>query len=65
VSTPSERHSRGANLSFLDGHSEYRRWRFTPKMNDFARRGPPVNAADREDLRWLVERTPYWDWLNR
>jgi prepilin-type processing-associated H-X9-DG protein len=65
VATPSERHSRGANMSFVDGHSEYHRWRFTPKMQGSGRWERPVNAADREDLRWLVERTPYWDCLNR
>jgi prepilin-type N-terminal cleavage/methylation domain-containing protein/prepilin-type processing-associated H-X9-DG protein len=61
--TPSERHTRGANLSFVDGHSEYHRWRFTPKKQGIGNWGPPVNAADRQDLYWLVVRTPLWDWM--
>jgi prepilin-type N-terminal cleavage/methylation domain-containing protein/prepilin-type processing-associated H-X9-DG protein len=66
---PGERHTRGANLSFLDGHVEYHRWKFTPKP---VRMGPvapvaffAVNEQDRADLLWLIERTPYWYWPQR
>ena len=65
ASTPGERHNLGANLGFLDGHVEYRRWRFTPKRQTPDAMGPAVNEADREDGRWLLERTPFWDWSGR
>jgi len=63
---PGEGHSRGANLSFLDGHVDAHRWRFTPKryvpdggMNK------PQNEADKQDLMWLLDRTHYGQYLKR
>ena len=58
VSVPSRYHSRGANLSFADGHAEHKRWRD-------ARTSPPIDyAADiplsgpgTEDLSWLQFRS--------
>ncbi|MBI3418128.1 MAG: hypothetical protein HY043_22800 [Verrucomicrobia bacterium] len=59
---PGERHGRGANLSFLDGHVDFHRWKFTPKR--FVSPGqPPVNALDLQDLTWLHERTHIGIWL--
>src|SRR5262249_51645130 len=52
---PAERHGKGANLSFLDGHVTGKRWRFTPKK--YAGRSPPKNAADRDDMMWLKDRS--------
>ncbi len=52
---PSDRHRQGDNLSFVDGHVEYHRWRW-PKPYDlftFA-----VNQPDVQDYRWLQERLP-------
>jgi prepilin-type processing-associated H-X9-DG protein len=52
---PSDRHSVGANVSFLDGHVEHHRWRW-PKPHDFS--APFKNDLDLQDLRWLQERLP-------
>ncbi len=54
---PGERHGRGANLSFLDGHVDGHRWLFTPKRYVPGSGSPPVNALDRQDLMWLLDRT--------
>jgi prepilin-type processing-associated H-X9-DG protein len=51
---PGERHGKGANLSFLDGHVAPKRWRFTPRK--YTGRAAAQNAADREDMMWLQER---------
>jgi general secretion pathway protein G len=64
--TPGERHLRGANLAFIDGNVQYHRWRFTPKLaRGDSTSGPVVNDLDRQDLLWLLERTPYWYWDKR
>lgn len=48
---PAQRHSRGANISFADGHVEYWRWRW-PKV--FRYYGQQVaNAEELKDLRRL------------
>jgi prepilin-type N-terminal cleavage/methylation domain-containing protein/prepilin-type processing-associated H-X9-DG protein len=58
--TPGQRHSLGANLSFLDGHVESHRWRYAGRQHLEAQYQRAVNPADRGDLLWLVQRTPYW-----
>ena len=65
--TPGERHSKGANLTYLDGHVESHRWLFTPKLNMGCDQGltSAKSELDRNDHRWLLERTPYWDWPKR
>ncbi len=61
--TPGERHRNASSLSFLDGHAESHRWLHTPKLNTGCQQiSNAVNERDRNDLRWLLERTPYWDW---
>ena len=52
---PTDRHNRGANLSFVDGHVEFHRWR-APKPH----KNINVLAKDDdfEDLRWLQARVP-------
>ena len=58
VSQPGERHGKGANLSFLDGHVERHRWLFTPKRSNSPEVGsPPVNDLDRQDLMWIIDRS--------
>jgi prepilin-type processing-associated H-X9-DG protein len=66
---PAVRHSRGANLSFIDGHADYHRWKYEGRerrIRDMLT--SPVVAtdkADQEDLMWLIQRTPYWYWAQR
>ncbi|MBI4658874.1 MAG: DUF1559 domain-containing protein [Verrucomicrobia bacterium] len=53
---PTDRHNRGVNLSFVDGHVEHYRW-LAPKR--FTRHGQaPVSDLDERDLAWQAERTP-------
>jgi prepilin-type processing-associated H-X9-DG protein len=51
---PADRHSQGANLSFLDGHAGHHRW-MSP-MN--AANWPKPNPGDAPDHSWLVARLP-------
>lgn len=60
---PGERHQGGANLTFLDGHAEHHKWRFTPKEAISTYPHRPVNDLDLEDMRWLVQRTAAWQRL--
>ena len=57
VFQPSDRHNRGANLSFADGHVDFKRWR-CPKRLDPAQNTHAANALDLEDLRWLQAGLP-------
>jgi len=57
---PGERHAGGANLSFLDGHVEPHRWKFTPKIPISPSGHRPVNELDLEDMRWLVQHGAAW-----
>ena len=55
INSPGDWHNGGCNLSFADGHVEYKRWR-APKsalLDDPAE--PPDDLAD---LRWLQDRIP-------
>jgi hypothetical protein len=47
-------------VSFLEGHVEWHRWRFTPKVPISPDGHRPVNALDLEDLRWLVQHGAAW-----
>lgn len=51
--SPGDWHNRGCNLSFADGHVEYRHWR-APKSSNFD--DPAEPPDDLEDLRWLQDR---------
>lgn len=47
----------GANVSFADGHTKFHKWNYPKRI----RTGPELgirNAADLEDLRWLLSRVP-------
>jgi prepilin-type N-terminal cleavage/methylation domain-containing protein/prepilin-type processing-associated H-X9-DG protein len=46
---PSDRHSRGMNLSFCDGHCEYWKWSYPKQMQGLGE--GVVNNDDLEDLR--------------
>ena len=53
---PTDRHSRGCNLSFADGHVQFHRWK-APKDS---RAGHPAVqvGGDREDHTWLLDGLP-------
>ncbi len=65
ANTPGELHNLGASIAFLDGHTAFQRWRHTPKRNTGEQGANCVNEADRRDLCWLLEHSPYWDWPRR
>jgi prepilin-type processing-associated H-X9-DG protein len=56
VTQPGDRHGLGANLSFLDGHVDFHRWRFTPKRYVPGGMNPPQNPLDKQDLMWILDR---------
>ena len=54
---PGERHGRGANLSFLDGHVASHRWLYTPKhMLVYQGPTPIANNLDNQDVLWVLDR---------
>jgi prepilin-type N-terminal cleavage/methylation domain-containing protein/prepilin-type processing-associated H-X9-DG protein len=48
---PSDRHNRGLNLSFTDGHCEYWKWRAPKNIQNLSE--PAAGADDLQDLRRL------------
>jgi prepilin-type N-terminal cleavage/methylation domain-containing protein/prepilin-type processing-associated H-X9-DG protein len=62
---PGERHDRGANLSFLDGHVASHRWLFTPKRYVSDLGSLTVNDLDRQDLMWIIDRSHFGQWRKR
>lgn len=57
---PGYRHDGGANLSFLDGHVEHHKWKYQDRVPVSPQGNRPVNEADLEDMRWLVQRGASW-----
>ncbi len=55
LSLPSDRHQQGANLSFLDGHTDHFRWGNRKRFRQF---DVPAKA-DREDLERLAACLPH------
>jgi prepilin-type N-terminal cleavage/methylation domain-containing protein len=53
---PSDRHSQGANLSFVYGHVEHWRWKYPKLLQGWQL--PAVNDADLADLRRMQEGVP-------
>jgi prepilin-type processing-associated H-X9-DG protein/prepilin-type N-terminal cleavage/methylation domain-containing protein len=51
---PADRHNRGANLSFLDGHVEHHPWLAPKRFLHYAQ--APLNSADERDLAWQAQR---------
>lgn len=66
VDLPSDRHSQGANVSFLDGHVEHRSWK-APKVWESQPQMYNKEGGDEMDLRWLQDKIPpklarsFWD----
>jgi prepilin-type processing-associated H-X9-DG protein len=59
VSLPSERHGGGDNVSFADGHVEFRRWLWQRNPKAYSgTRSRAANASDAEDIRWVQNRIP-------
>lgn len=58
IDLPADRHNKGANLSFADGHAEHWRWQ-TPKV--FKRyMQAATDPGDRQDMRRLQECIRQW-----
>jgi prepilin-type processing-associated H-X9-DG protein len=55
-STPADRHDRGCNLSFADGHVEYWRWLWPKSAN--LNNQTTVNSKELRDLRRLQSSVP-------
>jgi prepilin-type processing-associated H-X9-DG protein len=53
---PADRHGRGANVAFCDGHVEHHRWKWPKEHKNGIT--PVENDQDLQDLRWLQERLP-------
>ncbi len=56
IEMPTDRHNRGCNLSFLDGHVEHWPWRWPKRFVRYHQ--PPANEADRQDLYRLQNTVP-------
>ncbi len=59
---PGERHNRGGNFSFIDGHAEHKRWLYPGKRDRPAQSTPPVNDLDRRDVNWVMNRNHVGQW---
>ena len=62
ASHPTERHSGGANMAFLDGHVDLHRWQFSRVGTERKPSYKPVTKGDKADLLWLYRRTPLNFW---
>jgi prepilin-type N-terminal cleavage/methylation domain-containing protein/prepilin-type processing-associated H-X9-DG protein len=57
---PADRHNRGANLSYADGHAEHHKWRSAKQVRvpwtySFIN---PVSTGDQADHDWLIAHAP-------
>jgi prepilin-type processing-associated H-X9-DG protein len=48
---PADRHNRGANLSFADGHAEYWKWKAPKIFSDWTQRVAPEEIPDYERVQ--------------
>jgi prepilin-type processing-associated H-X9-DG protein len=53
---PADRHRRGANLGYTDGHFAYQCWKWPKVFRRYDQE--PANAQDRADLDFILEGTP-------
>ena len=62
---PGQRHSLGGNFSFIDGHVQYKRWRYARRVDQSAVYGgtQPVNDHDKRDAGWIRNRSHIGQWL--
>jgi|YelNatPaOPRAMG01_1025707.scaffolds.fasta_scaffold02612_6 prepilin-type N-terminal cleavage/methylation domain-containing protein/prepilin-type processing-associated H-X9-DG protein len=60
VDLPTDRHNKGANISFVDGHVEHWRWKAPKKFVSIGQ--PPYSADDKKDLRRLQNCIPPYGW---
>jgi prepilin-type N-terminal cleavage/methylation domain-containing protein/prepilin-type processing-associated H-X9-DG protein len=60
VDLPASYHRRGANISFADGHNEFKRWQSSGTLHPARPDGAPlpfaIPADDRADFNWLMRR---------
>ncbi|MGC8742890.1 MAG: prepilin-type N-terminal cleavage/methylation domain-containing protein [Verrucomicrobiia bacterium] len=56
IDLPADRHNKGANISFVDGHVEYWAWKAPKKFYTYGQ--PPSSAEDKKDLRRLQDSIP-------
>ncbi|MCI0541743.1 MAG: type II secretion system GspH family protein [Verrucomicrobiales bacterium] len=57
---PADRHTRGCNLSFSDGHAEYHQWKAPKTFENYQQPAAGNDGGkDRRDLDWLTERTSW------
>jgi prepilin-type N-terminal cleavage/methylation domain-containing protein/prepilin-type processing-associated H-X9-DG protein len=63
---PSDRHGRGCNVSFADGHVEQHRWLVTKRFVAYGRSiSTSDGGRDRRDWDWLQARVPAWEMMPR
>ena len=55
---PTDRHAQGCNLSFADGHAQYRPWKATKEKRDPSELQRIQPEGDREDHTWLLNGLP-------
>jgi prepilin-type N-terminal cleavage/methylation domain-containing protein/prepilin-type processing-associated H-X9-DG protein len=59
---PGQRHSLGCNFSFIDGHVQYKRWRYASRVDGPAKWKGITHAQDKRDYGWILNRTHIGQW---